>query len=69
MYATIGTGETHLDNLLLGVETALPAEPPVCSGVDEADMAMDAGEWKVMRSVRDVWLSCAEEMDAAWRGR
>ena len=51
MYATIRTGETYLDNLLLGVETALPAEPPVCDGVDEAEMAMDAGEWRVMRSV------------------
>lgn len=30
----------YLDGHLLGVETALPAEPTVCDGVDEVDMAV-----------------------------
>lgn len=46
---------TYLEGHLLGVETALPDEPPVCGGVDEADMAMD-GRRKEDDEVNARWL-------------
>lgn len=52
----------YLEGHLLGVETALPAEPPVWGGVDEADMAMDE-RGKEDDEVNARWLVVLHNVD------